>query len=272
MTRYRNEARLQREDQEIVELENQVRPIPEEEDKPQVVTPVVAADEEETFKKRYGDLRRYNQQMLSEKDARIQELENKLASTPKGPEFPKTLEEVEAWGKKYPDVFGHIQTMILKNNKELEAKYQTGINKVQEIENKIKMDEAVAELNRLHPDFFKKILPTPEFKEWVEGQPAWMVDVLNGWDAIAASRVIDLYKADMGIGKKESKPAPSKREAAESVTRTISTAPDPEEGEWLFSESQIDKMNPREYERKEAAIMEAMRAGKIKYDLTGAGR
>lgn len=269
MTRYKNDARLVREEQEIQELEKKTESVNTESENTEQKT---LSFEEETFKKRYGDLRRYNQQLISEKDARIRELETQLANLPTGPQFPKTKEELEGWRSKYPDVFAHIQTMILQNNQELENKYKRGLEQVKQIEDQINRDKAVAELNRLHPDFFNKILPDPKFKEWAEAQPAWMIDALNGWDAIAASRVIDLYKADMGIFAQKEKPAPSRREAAESVTRTVPSGPDMSSDKPKYKESQIEKMSAREYEKLEDDIMEAFRTGRIEYDLTGAAR
>lgn len=267
MTRYKNDARLVREDQELEELESKkVEDTKEEAEEKEL------SFEEETFKKRYGDLRRYNQQLVSEKDNRIKELEQQLSSMSTGPQFPKTKEELDGWKSKYPDVFGHIQTMILQNNQELDTKYKKGLEQVKQIEDQINRDKAIAALNRLHPDFFNKILPDPKFKEWAEAQPAWMIDSLNGWDAIAAGRVIDLYKADMGLYTKEKQKVDSKREAAENVTRKVSSGPDMSSDRPKYKESQIEKMSAREYERLEDDIMEAFRTGRIEYDVTGAAR
>ena len=39
-----------------------------------------------------------------------------------------------------------------------------------------------------------------------------------------------------------------------------------------FSESQIDAMSARDFEKNEEAIMEAMRSGNFTYDITGGAR
>ena len=50
-----------------------------------------SSNEEETFKKRYGDLRRHNQKLLSEKDTQLAEVQAQLsAATKKQIKFPKT--------------------------------------------------------------------------------------------------------------------------------------------------------------------------------------
>ena len=49
------------------------------------------------------------------------------------------------------------------------------------------------------------IRDSDEFHEWAEEQPKWVQDALyeNDNDARSAARAIDLYKADMGIGKEK---------------------------------------------------------------------
>jgi hypothetical protein len=39
-----------------------------------------------------------------------------------------------------------------------------------------------------------------------------------------------------------------------------------------FTESQVQKMSPQEYEAKSDAIMEAIRSGKFVYDVSGGAR
>ncbi len=130
-------------------------------------------------------------------------------------------------------------------------------------------EKAEKQLNKLHPDF-SEIRQDPKFHEWVSLQPMYIQDALykNSTDAHAASRAIDLYKVDLSkAGKKKSKGA------AESVNPRSSrtTTPTTQAG-MKFSESQIESMSERDYDKFEDAIMESMQNGTFEYDISGAAR
>jgi len=65
----------------------------------------VTPEEEDTFKKRYGDLRRYMQQTVESKDKELEQLKAQLRDKQKD-EFtlPTSEDEIEAWATKYPEV------------------------------------------------------------------------------------------------------------------------------------------------------------------------
>ena len=92
----------------------------------------------------------------------------------------------------------------------------------------------------------------------------------NDNDARSASRAIDLYKADMGIGKKKTK---SDKDAAKSVSakNTRSKPQENEEASYL-KESEVQRMSAQEYENRSDEIMEAIRSGKFIYDVSGNAR
>jgi hypothetical protein len=235
----------------------------------------VAADsepkepEEASFKKRYGDLRRHTQQLMSQKDQELDKLKAQLDSAAKGQiKFPKTDEEIEDWTKKYPDVSKIVNTIAQKHaNKALEEG-EKRLGHLKDLETKLTKKEAEQQLMKLHPDF-SEIRQDPAFHDWVAMQPQNMQDALykNNTDAMAASRAIDLYKADTGKRK-----TTSKRSAAQAVGRTSSSAP-AATGKAKFSESQIARMSDREYEANEEAILLAMRTeGGFIYDMSGGAR
>jgi hypothetical protein len=123
----------------------------------------------------------------------------------------------------------------------------------------------------IHPDF-ASIRDSDEFHDWVEEQPKWVQSSLyeNDTDSRAASRAIDLYKADKGISK--NKKDGSYKEAAQSiVARNTKSSPTDQEGN-SFSESQVDRMSTREYEQNQEAIAKAMKSGKFLYDISGNAR
>lgn len=226
--------------------------------------------EEGTFKKRYGDLRRHMQTSMQQKDAQLQKMQEQLAqATRQQIKFPKTEEEVAAWSQKYPDVAKIIDTIAQKRVQEALAIGEQELNKVKQLEVKINREKAEKELRDAHPDF-DRIRADKDFHDWVMEQPQYVQDALykNNTDARAASRAIDLYKADRGI-KRRKKATP--QDAARPVGRT-SGAQAPVSGRKRFSESQVEKMSAREYEANEAAILESMRNNTFEYDLSGGAR
>jgi hypothetical protein len=88
--------------------------------------------------------------------------------------------------------------------------------------------------------------------------------------ARAASRAIDLYKADKKITK--AKPTNNKG-AAESVnTKSSRSSPTENEDSGTFYESIVEKMSSQEYETNQEAIAKAIRSGKFIYDKSGKAR
>ena len=118
---------------------------------------------------------------------------------------------------------------------------------------------------QMHPDF-DEIRDSDEFHEWAEEQPKWVQDALyeNDNDARSAARAIDLYKADMGIGKKKPK---SDKDAAKSVS-TKNSRSKPQENEASSRKSQMFSACLRKSMRQVDEIMEAIRSGKFVYDVS----
>ena len=107
------------------------------------------------------------------------------------------------------------------------------------------------------------------FHDWAEEQPKWVQDALyeNAEDAKAVGRVIDLYKADKGITAKSNKSS-SDKEAASSVRTKRNTTPNHDDSSTYLSESQVNKMSMKEFEKRMDEIMEAQRTGKFIYDVS----
>lgn len=225
--------------------------------------------EEASFKKRYGDLRRHMQQQLQAKEEEIRKAKEQLdQATRKQLKFPKTEAEVADWVSKYPDVAAIIDTIAQKRSMEALKLGEEKMQDLREMKRQLTREKAEAELMRLHPDF-GEIRQDKAFHDWAAIQPKWIQDALyeNETDAISAARAIDLYKADT----KKKPGRPSNKEAAQSVGRSTSAAP-VGQSKGKFSESQVSKMSAREYELKEAEIMEAIKTGQFVYDLSGAAR
>ena len=226
--------------------------------------------EEQTFKKRYGDLRRHMQQQNTQRDQEIEQIKQQLAEATKGQiKFPKSEEEVEAWSKKYPDVAKIVDTIAQKRVQEAVTDAKLEFEEIKKLQRGIQTEKALLELKKLHPDF-DAIRATKEFHNWVDEQPRNVRDSLykNNTDARAAARALDLYKADKGIRKKRSK---NVNQAAQAVSRRGAVAA-PTGGRSTFKESQVQNMSSAEYEKNEAAIMDSIKKGLFEYDVTGGAR
>lgn len=236
----------------------------------QVEDPPAANAEEDSFKKRYGDLRRHMQQKEAAFQQQIDGLKEQLSSaTRQQIKFPKTDEEIEAWTKKYPDVAAIIDTIARKRASELLSEGEKRLEKVEKMREDLIRKEAEQELMRLHPDF-SEIRMDPAFHEWAKDQSRFVQDALyrNNTDAKAAAEAIDLYKYHKGIAARK-KSAP--KDAAAAVN--AKSAGTPSNGvKPKFSESMVQKMSAAEYDKNETAIFEAMRKGEFVYDISGGAR
>jgi hypothetical protein len=228
--------------------------------------------EEKTFKKRYSDLRRHQQKQAEEFKTELAELKRQLSdATKKEMKLPKSDEDIEEWAKEYPDVAAIVETIAMKKASEQSSALEERIKAIDEMQLSATKEKAEAELMRLHPDF-DDIRDSDEFHEWAESQPKWVQDALyeNDNDARSAARAIDLYKVDMGIGKKKPK---LDKDAAKSVSAKNSRSkPQENEEASYIKESDVQRMSAQEYESRSDEIMEAIRSGKFVYDMSGSAR
>jgi len=236
-------------------------------------TAETSGSEEETFKKRYGDLRRYMQQTVEAKDRELEDLK-RLVQEKEKEEFtlPTSEEEIEEWASKYPQVAKIVDSIAQKRAREASHEVEQSMSDLRKMKTQLEREKAEHELKRLHPDF-DQIRSTKQFHDWVGQQPSYLQDALykNENDAIAAARAIDLYKADMGMIAEKRSDSELKKEAAKAVKKGSSSSPSARPaGEW--SESRVASLKPHEYEKHEEAIIEAMQAGKFVYDMTAGAR
>ena len=259
-----NTERIEKEEAELKLLIDGVKQAP---------VPVVEAEpesaEEKSFKKRYGDLRRHSQEQQLNFQKQIDELKTQLQqSTEQQIKMPKSEEELAAWVQNYPDVAKIVETIALKKAKEQSSYLEERFKALDEQEKLTAREKAEAALLKIHPDF-EKIKDTDEFHEWVEEQPKYIQEALynNETDVKSASRAIDLYKADKNIGRSNNK------EAAASVgIRRSKAAPDSDNVEGSFKESDVNRMSIQQYEANQEAITKSIRSGKFIYDISGATR
>ena len=267
--KYSNEERIKKEEEElaalVAEQKGEVEPEEVEEEK----EPTNA--EEKSFKKRYGDLRRHSQKQLQEHVEKINALQSQLEqSTKQEIKLPKSDEDIDAWASQYPDVAAIVETIAIKKAKEQSSGLEARVKEIDEMREAANRDKAEVELMTVHPDF-ADIRDSDEFHEWAEEQPKSIQDALyeNDSDARAASRAIDLYKADKGIKTKKSS---SGKDAAKAVSKTNTRSEPSGEDAGMVKESVVQKMSAQQYEKNADKIMEAIRSGKFVYDISGNAR
>lgn len=271
----RNEAKIKEAEEELKELLN-----PEGEEEATEVTqqedPAAPSEaepkedltaEERSFKKRYGDIQRHMATKEKEWQSRIERLEGQLDKATKNElVLPKSKEDIQAWTSKYPDVAGIVEAIAEQKANERTLELDGRLKEVEAMRSSAKKEKAEAQLISLHPDF-ESIRSDDAFHEWAEEQPKVVQDALyeNMDDVKSVARVIDLYKSDKGIKSKKSSPD---RGAASAVKSRGRTVVDSEESSRSLSESMVNKMSLKEYEKRQDEIMDAMRSGKFIYDMS----
>ena len=223
--------------------------------------------EEKSFKKRYGDLRRYMQQKEKEWDEKLESLQSSKGSlTP-----PKSDEDIEEWAKQYPDVAGIVETIATKKAQEMFSKADTRLKELSEAQSEAHRIKSENEIRKSHSDF-DDLRESDEFHDWADAQPKWVKDALyeNADDPASVVRVIDLYKSDKGLTK-EAKKA-NKKAAASPVTKRSKTQVDVADANEMIRESDVARMSDKEFEERADEINKAMRNGKFVYDVSGNAR
>ena len=224
--------------------------------------------EEQTYKKRYGDLRRHTQKIQDETKRQIQQMQDQIeALTKKQVKLPKSDEELEKWTEQYPDVAKIVETIATKKAMEANTSVEEKLRRVEELELKIEREKAETELSRLHPDY-DDLRQDHDFHNWVSEQPKWIQSALyeNDTDFLGAAKAIDLYKAE--TGKKEKKEDKSAAKAVRSSKRSEELT----ESKNTWSESRVRKLSGAEFERHQEEIENAIRRGNFDYDLSGGAR
>ena len=132
-------------------------------------------------------------------------------------------------------------------------------------------NRAENEIREAHKDF-DKLRDSDEFHNWVEEQPKWVQNALyeNADDAASVVRVIDLYKVDKGLTPSDTKN--KKKAAASLIDKGSKTNVDALELADTIKESDIAKMTDKQYAANAEKINNAIRSGKMIYDLSGNSR
>lgn len=215
------------------------------------------------YKKRYDDLKKHYDNKVSEFKQREQELLAEAKA--KAPQYqaPKTVEEIEAFRKRNPDLYETVETVAHFQNEKQLADIRQELVALKKREADIAKKEAEVELRERHPDF-EDIRGDERFHEWAKAQPdqiqSWIYNNPN--NASLAIKAIDLYKLENGINAQPAKKkSVSKGSAADMVstkTKTIDTK-QPK----IWTEREIARMSVAEFDKYQEEINQALSEGRV---------
>lgn len=223
------------------------------------------SQEEVSYKKRYGDLRREFNVSIQPKLNKLAQLEQELQQlkSQKQPttQAPETEAEVREWLTKNPDMARIVQSIARAEVSKATQSVKEKVQEVEQRERRLTRAEAERKLLEIHPDF-PELRQDPEFIDWLDAQPQNVQDWLyqNEEDPYLAARAIQYYKNEKGLTKKDKKS--TKTEAALAVKTKTKVEPTTNEKP-TFKMSDIRKMKPKEFERLEAEIDAAWREGRV---------
>ncbi len=217
------------------------------------------------YKKRYDDLKRYYDRKLGEwsnkeGDLKAQLRDNRPKYTP-----PKSADELSAFKKDYPDIYGVVETVShLQSQAEMKG-LQEEVNSLKKANTALSQREAQLELSKLHPDF-NQIKESDDFHNWADSQPieikSWIYE--NNSNGRLAARAVDLYKKDRGLGLDKKTTEDNKAtQGADLLVKTNEQIQPPTNNQVIFKSSDFEKMSDAEFEKNEKDILIAQREGRI---------
>jgi hypothetical protein len=226
-------------------------------------------EDEHDYKKRYDDLKRHYDSKVNEFKKEVEDLrtavKSRVVEMPEGVRAPQTQEELEEFKQRYPDVFEMVQSVSSVQTEAQVSQLREELEQIKEREKELEKQKAYEELLRLQPDF-SELKSEQKFLDWLEEQPASISDGIykNNTDARWAARVVDLYKADTGSTKKQSKKASAAEAITKTPTRDVKT--NATDGKKVWKVSEIGRMKPWQFEKFETELEEARAEGRIDYN------
>ena len=262
--KYREEVDKDEDDDEVEQ--NSVDPSEETEATPKEESFATTEKEGESdaYKKRYDDLKRHYDKKLDEWKSERDTLESANKVTDTGVQMPTTPEELTEFKQKYPDVYKVVQTVASMQAEQKTGDLKEEINSLKQREEDMVVQSAYSDLLSAHPDF-QEIKTDEKFLAWLDDQPVSIADGIykNNKDAKWASRVIDLYKNDVGITSKKDT-STNKRSAAEIVkSPKVREISDSNSNKKIWKMSDIAKLKSWEFEKLETEIDLARAEGRI---------
>tara|TARA_R100001163_G_scaffold63224_2_gene54820 strand:+ start:125 stop:979 length:855 start_codon:yes stop_codon:yes gene_type:complete len=217
------------------------------------------------YKKRYDDLKTHYDSKLGEFKAREKELLEEAAKNRPNYVAPKSEEELAKFREQYPDVYEVVETVAHLQSSEKTKTLEERVAALQEREAELISKQAQERLINNHPDF-EEIKNSDEFHSWAKSQPQSIQDWIykNASDGDLASRALDLYKRDIGLDSKASKPKKKKsNKSAADMVSTKTTAVEPNTQDKIWTEQEIAAMSIAEFDKYEEEIGKAIHEGRV---------
>lgn len=217
------------------------------------------------WNKRYSNLKSYSDKKINELTDLISDLQVKLEKAGKQIAIPKTAEELSAWREQYSDLYDVIRSVAIQETATVASELQTDIARLNKQREDLQKENAREKVLAKHPDAFD--LPKdPDFIDWYHAQSKGVQELINSSDALDVIRIFDLYKLENGI--KDDAKADTSRDASKAVkTGSRGKTPNRIEGK-VWTESEIIKLNDRQFREVEKELDLAEREGRILYDIT----
>ena len=228
-------------------------------------------DDGHDWKKRYSDLMSHTQSKENRYKEEIETLKRQVQKISSGEiRPPKSEAEIIEWEKEYPDF---AQIMDARVERVVESK----IKDIRAQTNEVKKDKALLALKKKLPDVdVDSVLADPSFHEWLKKQSQLTQNAIyKSLNVDDAADVIERYSIKV-LSKKKSSGDDSfeDRNTARAVRTKGSVAPITDDfgGEYLYTESQVQKADSRWWDANGEKVMKAMREGKVLMDITGGAR
>jgi len=216
--------------------------------------------EEHDYKKRYDDLKKHYDAKLHE----WKEEKDALVSQNSQPTISE--DDIESFKESYPDVYNVVEALSTRGAAKEIEELRAEVSRLNQQEEKLKAKSAYQELLALHNDF-PEVKKSEEFKEWIKLQPPSIADGIlkNSTDVKWASRVLDLYKADIGTTKRGRPRKQGNAAAAEAVTKTtaVNIATNANANKKVWTTSEIRRLKPNEFDKYEKELDQARIEGRI---------
>tara|TARA_Y100000114_G_scaffold111363_1_gene105126 strand:- start:94 stop:939 length:846 start_codon:yes stop_codon:yes gene_type:complete len=216
--------------------------------------------EEHDYKKRYDDLKKHYDAKLHE----WKEEKDALVSQNSQPTISE--DDIESFKESYPDVYNVVEALSTRGAAKEIEELRAEVTRLNQQEEKLKAKSAYQELLALHNDF-PEVKKSNEFREWIKLQPPSIADGIlkNSTDVKWASRVLDLYKADIGKSKRGRPRKQGNAAAAEAVTKTssVNIATNANANKKVWTTSEIRRLKPNEFDKYEKELDQARLEGRI---------
>ena len=207
-------------------------------------------------------------QKLGEFQQKELAFEAQLASMQPAYAPPKSQEEIQEFKEANPDLYDTFESVAHNIASDQLNSLQPRLSAIEQREQELAIREAEQAIRDQHPDY-DEIRGDPQFHAWAKEQPEdiqrWVYQ--NPDNVALASKAINLFKMEFGIGQSSSNDRPvasaQSRHSAADMVSTKTTNVEPKQQK-IWTESEIAKMSLDQYDRLEDEIKLAWAEGRIR--------